>query len=72
MGAKIYLLLNWLYWQPYLFTLYAVDESVRDPINHLGSILYHSEPSDFFCCFLQQDGSGLIQILLLFSLKLQN
>ena len=45
MGAKIYLLLNWLYWQPYLFTLYAVDESVRDPINHLGSILYHSEPS---------------------------
>ena len=43
--------------------------SMIDPLNHLGSIWYLSEPSnipyfpnqflalDFFCCFLQQDGS---------------
>ena len=46
--------------------------SMSGPINHLGSIWYHSEPSvvpysqnqflgwDFFCCFLQQDGSNSI------------
>ena len=42
---------------------------MSDPLNHLGSIWYNSEPSyvpcftnqflgwDFFCHFLQQDGS---------------
>ena len=44
---------------------------MSDPLNHLGSVWYHSEPSDipyspnqflgldfFFCRFLQQDGSS--------------
>ena len=43
---------------------------MSDPLNHLGSIWYHSEPSDvpyfpnqflgfdFFCCFLLQTGSS--------------
>ena len=44
---------------------------MSDPSNHLGSIWYHSEPSDvsyspnqflgcdFFCPLLQQDGSDI-------------
>ena len=44
--------------------------SISDPLNHLGPIWYHSEPSDiaylpnqslgwdFFCRFLQQSGSS--------------
>ena len=47
---------------------------MRDTLNHLGSIWYHSEPSDvpyfpnqflaldFFCCFLQQDCSSVYLI----------
>ena len=43
--------------------------NMSNPLNHLGSIWYHSEPQevpyfpnqflgwDFFCCFLQQTGS---------------
>ena len=41
--------------------------SMNDPLNHLGSIWCHSEPSDvpcpgFFCCFFQQDSSRMIHI----------
>ena len=46
--------------------------SMSDPLNQLGSVWYHSEPSDrcpppnqflgldFFCRFLQQDGSKIL------------
>ena len=56
----------WRFWMiPNWFQM-----SMRDPLSHLGSISYHSEPSDvpyspnqflgcdFFCRFLQQDGSS--------------
>ena len=51
-----------------------VQMSIIDPLNHLASIWYHTEPLkvsyspnhflgwDFFCCFLQQIGSSCIKI----------
>ena len=48
--------------------------SISHPINHLGLIWYHSEPSDvpyspnkflaldFFCRFLHQDGSKILSL----------